>query len=625
MNRNQIIVILLIVVVVGAAGAYILLTPTVPTGVTYVRETIGNPDYLDPAVNYESYGGGVHSNVYEGLMDWEYDTLSTEPIPRLATAMPTVSSDGLEYTFTLQQGVTFHDGTPFNASCVKYSFERVLAIGDASGPGWMIWDFIKGGPDVAAAIYDEAGSADHIGNYTAWVAANDAGTGGITVIDDYTVKLSLDAPYAPWVYILAGSWCSIVSPSYVEAHGGIEIGSHSDWMDEHTCGTGPYMVTSWVVDEQITMERYTNYWREADAKAQYPYAGSIDKIISKTNEDISSSIINFMGDEAHEIYVPTTHATEFYNFADPPAFDTYDGRSQSKDPSLYKIWAAYPQYTIAEIHFTMSDTMNETTLNRVVENPYALKNMRKTLCYVFNYTAEIYDINNGIAVQGKGPVPIGMFGHYEEGYPYELDLEEAQTYWNAAMTDDGLDDILANNSYRLIFYHNSGNEVRRKSQLLLKDGLTDLLEMEGTIQPSEDLTIDVQGLEWSTYLHAAIDGQVGCWMIGWIPDYPDPDNYVIPYCKSTGAYAAWARIDESEGWNAAEVDGWCDAAAASQDDAERLEFYEDIQIAIVEHAAYIWCYQYATCFVVSAEVENAQSNCNPMRSMAYYYHVYLTA
>jgi ABC-type transport system substrate-binding protein len=233
------------------------------------------------------------------------------------------------------------------------------------------------------------------------VAANDAGTGGITVIDEYTVKLSLEAPYAPWVYILAGSWCSIVSPTYVEANGGVVVGSHNDWMDEHTCGTGPYMVTSWVVDEQITMDRYENYWREAEAKAQYPFAGSIDKIISKTNEDISSSIINFMGDEAHEIYVPTTHATEFYNFAEPPAFDTYDGRSQSKDPSQYKIWAAFPQYTIAEIHFTMSETMNETTLNRVVENPYALKNVRKALCYVFNYTAEIYDINNGIA-SGKG-------------------------------------------------------------------------------------------------------------------------------------------------------------------------------------------------------------------------------
>ena len=622
MNKNQIIVILLIVIVVGAAGAYILLTPTVPTGVTYVRETIGNPDYLDPATNYESYGSGVMENVYEGLMGWEYMSMSTTPKTLLAESY-TVSSDGLEYTFVLQEGVTFHDGTPFNASCVKYSIERILAIAYLSGPGWMLWDYLKGGADV---VYGhDPGSDNHEGNYTAWVAANDAGTGAITVVDTYTVKLTLEAPYAPFIAILAGPWGSIVSPSYVEAHGGVVIGEHNTHMEENTCGTGPYMVTSWVVDEQITLERNTNYWREAEAKAEFPYAGTIDKIISKTNEDVQSRNLNFLGDEAHEIYVPTTHATEFYNFLDPPDFATYDGLAQSKDPSAYKIWAAYPQFTIAEIHFTMSEYMNETTLNRVVENPYHLKNVRKAWCYAFNYTAEIYDINNGIAVQGKGPVPIGMFGHYEEDYPYTYDLETAQEYWNAAMEDDDLDSILANNSYRLIFYHNSGNEVRRKSQLLLKDGLTAMLAMEDTIQPSEDLTIDVQGIEWSTYIHAAIDGTVGCWMIGWIPDYPDPDNYVIPYCRTDGTYSGWARIDETPEWNGAQVDGWISDAAESTDEAERLTLYQNIQEAIVEHAAYIWCYQYATCFVVSREVYNAQSSCNPMRAMPYFYHVYLTA
>jgi peptide/nickel transport system substrate-binding protein len=625
MNRNQLIVIVLIVVVVGAAGAYILLTPQVPTGVTFISETIGNPDYLDPAVNYETYGGGIHSNVYETLYTYEWDTLRTDPaVPLLATDV-TISSDGKEYTFPLRQGVTFHDGTPFNASCVKFIFERLLAICDSSGPVWMIAEYIYGGPDIWHAVLDYGeGSPQHEGNWTAWVAANDAGTGGVTVVDDYTVKIKLEAAYGPWLSILAGAWCAMISPTYVENHGGVVVGSHNEWMDEHTCGTGPYMVTEWVVDERIVMERYENYWREADAKSQFPYAGSIDKIISKTNEDVSSRILNLKAGEAHHIYVPATHAFEFYNNVTPPDFATYDGRGQSVDAASFKVWAKYPTFSIAEIHFTMSETMNETTLNKVVKNPFYLMNVRKALCYAFNYQTGIDTILNGIGVQGEGPVPIGMFGHYTGEYPYEHDLEKAVEYWNAAMNDDDLDDILENCTYRIILYHNSGNEVRRKAQLLLKDSIQAMLDTEGCIQPSEELTIDVQGLEWSTYLHAAIDCKVGCWMIGWAPDFADPDNYVYPYVHSAGTFSGWARIDESPGWDAEEVDGWIADAAASTDEDERQQLYQDIQEAIINHAAYIWCFQTATLHVVRANVYNTHYVCNPMRWMAYYYHCYVT-
>jgi peptide/nickel transport system substrate-binding protein len=269
----------------------------------------------------------------------------------------------------------------------------------------------------------------------------------------------------------------------------------------------------------------------------------------------------------------------------------------------------------------MTDTMNETTLQRVVENPYRLKNVRKALSHALDYQAVIDNVAQGFGTQGQGPVPKGMFGHNDTAYVYPYDLEMAKDYWNAAMNDDGLEAILANNSYRLVFYYNSGNEVRRKSQLLLKDGLTAMLELDGVVAPGTALTIDVVGLEWSTYLAAARAQEVGCWMIGWAPDYADPDNYVGPYVKSTGSYAYWARLIESAGWDEETVDEWIVDASKSTDDAERIALYGQVQDAIIEHAAYIWVYQYLTLTVSRSNVFNAQYNANPMHQY-YFFHMY---
>ena len=62
-------------------------------------------------------------NVYEGLTRYKSGTLEVEPA--LATAWD-ISADGTEYTFTLRDGVAFHDGTPFNAQAVKFNFDRML-------------------------------------------------------------------------------------------------------------------------------------------------------------------------------------------------------------------------------------------------------------------------------------------------------------------------------------------------------------------------------------------------------------------------------------------------------------------------------------------------------------------
>jgi ABC-type transport system substrate-binding protein len=483
----------------------------------------------------------------------------------------------------------------------------------------MVAEPILGGGAIETAVFDENVTL-HEELWNAWVADNAAGTGAVNVIDDYTVEINLAFPFAPFLQAITYQVGAMISPTFVEANGGITIGSHNTVLDEETCGTGPYMLDEWTLDERVVMVQNPDYWRRSAARAQFPFAGAVEEVIIKINDDENSRILNLKAGTADIVTVNPTAAPLVYNNESPPAFDANDGTSQSLDPDTYKVWAQYPLFTIASIHFTMTPTLNETTIGEVVENPYALKNFRKCLSYLLEYDTVIEDINNNIGVRNLGPIPSGMFGYNDTAYQYDYNLEMAKTYWEAAMADDGLDAILTNNTNRLIFYYNTGNEVRRKTQLLLKDGLTAMLALPGTTQPTGGLTIDVQGFEWSTYLGHARRQEMGCWMIGWIPDYADPDNYMV-YVKSSGAFGYWAKIDQSPGWDAEYYDDLCEDAAKSLDDAERIEMYGEIQDAIIDHAAYIWCYQYATLTVTAANLFNAQYNCHPMNGY-YFFHMY---
>ncbi|MHA1735751.1 MAG: ABC transporter substrate-binding protein [Candidatus Thorarchaeota archaeon] len=612
MERNYIIALVVIVIIVGSAGAMIFLAPSpLPTparGDTIIWETIGNPEYMDPHVNYESFGSWIHYNVYETLYTYDWDSADTNPTVPLLAESYEVSADGLNWTFYLRQGIKFHDGTPFNASCVKYNFERVMKIFDGWGPAWMFAEPILGGQMVEDAVYEFGeGSHEHIEAYENWTAMEP-----IIVEDDYTVTFRLAYPYAPFLAAITYEVGAIISPTFIEKHGGITIGEHNEYLDTHTCGTGPYMLTEWVPDDHITLDINPNYWRATAAKADFPNAGNITRIIIKTNEEVSSRILNLQTGASDGGYWPVSHASEIYNGI---TGDSEDGTVKSKIPAL-KLWCGEPTYDVMFLGFNMNPTFNKS--GQIVQSPFTIKATREAFSYAFDYQTYIQDVLNGFGIQLQGPIPKGMFGHKDDLFMYSYDIEKAVDAWNDAM-EEGLDDILANMSYKLEIYYNSGNVNREKACLLLKDGINKVLADPGATQPSQPLEIDVVPLEWSNYLYQVRHRQLPIFFLGWAPDYADPDNYVGPFVKSTGTFPARVGLAGSEGWNATKVDGWITEAAQSQDPNVRKDLYYKIQEAIVDHVAYIWVYQ-ATSFHVESVYMNGYVF-NPMHD-PYFYHYY---
>ncbi len=620
MEKNQLIAVVVIVVIVGAAGAYLLLQPPVlakdqPNHITW--ETIGLPEYMDPHKNYETAGSWVHYNIYETLFTYPWDTADTTPSVGLLAESVAISGDGLTYTFTLREGITFHDGTDFNATAVQMNFWRMLGRGwdDGWGPVWMIAEPILGGAAVEDAVYEFGdGTAEHIAAWNTWKDSS----GAVEVISEFVVAVKLAYAYTPFVAALTYEVGAMISPTFFMAHGGMSPVSDDLTLNEEACGTGPYELVTWVQDNRIELTLNEDYWRATAAKVTHPNAGSITDIIIKLNTDVNNRMLNIKAGASDAGYWPATNAYDIWNN------DTTigDGTLQSTDPNV-KVWAGNPTFDVMFLGFNMNDYLNVT--NNIRESPFQDWETRAAISYAFDYDALIDNVLNGLGIQLQGPIPQGMFAHDDNLFMFEKNMTAAVEHWNLAMAS-GLDDIWANNSYELNIYYNEGNTNREAAGLLVKQAIENIIADPASTNPTSTLTIDVQSLEWASYLFQVRNKQLPIFWLGWAPDYADPDNYAAPFVKSTGTFPSRVGLVNSTGegdvvWNHTLVDGWIDAAAVETVDLTRIAIYGDIQEAIVDHCAFLWGYQ-ATSF----HVEGAWMNgyvFNPMHD-PYFYHYYKT-
>jgi peptide/nickel transport system substrate-binding protein len=171
------------------------------------------PDNLDPAVTPWAVSHSVMMNIYDTVV---YENHDASFHPGLAESWE-VSNDGLSYTFNLREGVTFHDGTPFNADAVKFNFDRISDPETKSG--------------FAVTL---------LGPYA-----------GSDIKDDQTITVNFETPFAPFLDGASQAFLGMVSPTAVEEHG-------EDY-GINPVGTGFMKFKKWVRGDHIELVRNEDY------------------------------------------------------------------------------------------------------------------------------------------------------------------------------------------------------------------------------------------------------------------------------------------------------------------------------------------------------------------------------
>ena len=248
-----------------------------------------NPNTLDSPITAERNAHNAAGQMFDSLL-WINDQGEIEPA--LAEKWE-VSDDGLTYTFYLRKDVTFHNGEPFNADSVVFSWQRYTSKD-------LEWN-------------------------ERWNMANN-----VEKIDDYTVKITTTEPKPLLLRTIAISW-EMVPPKYFEEVGADEFG-------KKPVGTGPFMFVEWVQGDHITEKANPNYWRtgypkvetlifrtipESSTRAAAIQTGEVD-IVGRLTAEEAKSLLGAPGVQTIRYPVARVYYIAFNNMTtglDKPTMD----------------------------------------------------------------------------------------------------------------------------------------------------------------------------------------------------------------------------------------------------------------------------------------------------------------
>lgn len=187
-----------------------------------------DPTTLDPAITSETTSGQYILEIFSGLMKLD-DNM--QPIPDIAASMPTISGDGLTYTFNLRQDVKFQSGKQLTAQDVKYSWER------AASPS-------LNSQNAATYLGDIVGVKDEL-------AGKSQGISGVKVVDDYTLQVTIDSPKSYFLYKLTFPTSFVVEKD--------NVAQGNNWWHNPN-GTGPFKLGQWTQQKSLTLVRNDLYY-----------------------------------------------------------------------------------------------------------------------------------------------------------------------------------------------------------------------------------------------------------------------------------------------------------------------------------------------------------------------------
>ncbi len=411
-----------------------------PSGGVF-RRVWSDPPTLDPALVTDTTSSGVVVEVFSGLVALDSDL---RLVPDLAESWE-ISPDGTVYTFTIRPDATFHDGTAVTAHDFKWSIERAADPRTAS-------------PVADIYLNDIIGIDDVFEGRTTEIA-------GITVIDDRTIRFTIDSPKA---YFLA----KLTYPTaYVLDRENVEEGG-STWTDSPN-GTGPFRLKEYRIGERIVLERFENYARGGPG---------VDTILMNLAGGQQMAMY-----ENDEIDITGVGLFDLERVLDPA------------EPLNRELVIAPPDFSVSYIGFNAQMA------------PFDDANFRRALNHAIDKELIATEVLSELLTPAYGILPPGFPAYNPDLVGLRHDPELARA-------------LLADSAYAdpetrpriVVTVPGRGGTIGLDLEVILQMWETVL-----------GVTVEIQQVEWATYLEDLNKQKYQAYAgLGWSADYPDPQDFL---------------------------------------------------------------------------------------------------
>jgi ABC-type transport system substrate-binding protein len=463
---------------------------------------------LDPAFASDQSNTWSVNQLFSGLVQLDS---ALNVMPCLAKSWE-IADDRKTYTFHLRNDVFFHDdacfpngkGRKLVAADVVYSFYRLIDPTTAARGNWVFQNIV----DSISPFY---------------------------AINDSTVKIKLQQPFAPFLQRLSIQYCSVVPKEAIDLYG-------KDFRS-HPVGTGPFKFLKWEEGELLILHKFENYFERDEQGNKLPY---LDAVNIQFNTNKSTEFLKFLSGEL-----------DFVSDIDAALKDnilTKEGNLQEKYNDKIKLLKG-PYLNVEYFSILM-----DTSLPIVKENPLSFIEVRKAINYGFDKDEMLLFLKNnrGIAATG-GIVPPSLLPQDKAPhYGYTFNPDTALQLLAAAGFENGV-------GLPEIVLHTT--EQYQDIAIYVKDKLEDI-----------GIAIKVETVDPRLLREMRLNASTVLFRSSWIADYADAENYLTVFYGGSEAPPNYTRFHNLQ------FDSLYTIAVAESDETLRKTLYYQMDSILMQQA-----------------------------------------
>ena len=345
---------------------------------------------------------------------------------------------------------------------------------------------------------------------------------GVRVIDDRTIEFTIDSPKSYFLSKLSYPTAYVLDPD--------QVTTDDSWLEQPN-GTGPFKLGSYDVGELLMLERNDLYHLGP------PHIQSIQMILSG-----GSAMIMY---ENNEIHLTGVGIDDLPRLLDP---------NDPLNPELHRSPQDFDVFYVG--------------LN-VDEPPFDDANVRKALNYAIDLDSIAENVLDGRVSPARGVIPPGFPSYTENLRSYSYDPELArellqQSTYAADLESGNLPRIT------LSISGSFGAAIPSYLEVMLEQWRSEL-----------GIEVDIQQTEWATFLQDVNDTKYQMFALGWVADYPDPENF-LDILFRTGSE------NNNTNYSNPEVDRLLKEASVERDRDRRFQLYNQVEQLILDDAPWVW-------------------------------------